>query len=207
MSDGVTKSLLRSRPTVQLNARQLLAEFRLIPNLVSLLRIALIAPIALLYGKQTPLVFGILLALLIVAYLSDYVDGYLARRLKQQSRLGLILDPLADKLWTAGMLILMAHYRAFPVWILCALVGRDVAIMALNVRCMRFTGSAMASDEVGRKYMVLLGLMIIGYTLSIDASIWLAYLLLIFAVITLYRYYRNYTRALAAFNLQTAPTA
>jgi hypothetical protein len=72
---------------------------------------------------------------------------------------------------------------------------------------MRFTGSAMASDEVGRKYMVLLGLMIIGYTLKIDASIWLAYLLLIFAVITLYRYYRNYTRALAVFNLQTAQTA
>ena len=174
-------------------------EWLLIPNIISFFRMVMIVPIAVLYPSGEPGNFRLMVALLLVAYLSDYADGFMARKLNQQSRLGLILDPLADKLWTAAMLILMAGFRDFPIWMLLVLVGRDVLIMSINLRCLRLTGSAMASDEVGRKYLVVLGLMIIGVTLRIGAAIWLAYPMVVLAAVTLYRYYRNYTRAVAAF--------
>jgi cardiolipin synthase len=66
-----------------------------LPNLLSLLRIFLVAPflIAVIYRY-----YGLALALFVVAGLSDYLDGYLARRLQQKSVLGTYLDPLGDKL-------------------------------------------------------------------------------------------------------------
>jgi len=126
--------------------------------------------------------------LLALAYLSDYLDGSVARWLKQQSHLGLILDPLADKLWTLVMVILLAHYRGLPVWIGVVIIGRDVLILSMNAWLVRRTGKVMPSDEFGRKYMVALGLMIILLTIDVPFAIWLAYAIVAFAPVTAVRY-------------------
>ena len=98
-----------------------------LPNAISLLRIALIAPILLLILDGQ---FGWALALFFVAGFSDGLDGYLAVRFDWQSRLGGLLDPAADKMLITGMFVTLAWIAEIPVWLAAVVILRDVVIVA-----------------------------------------------------------------------------
>jgi len=189
-----TGGITRDRGQAYLDRSRIIAELRLLPNLISIGRLLLIIPIALLYPLTSSAAYWTVLVLLVVSYLSDYADGYLARRLKQQSRLGLILDPVADKIWTLAMVFLLCRFRELPVWIMLVVVGRDAGILAINIRLLRHNRVVMPSDDVGRIYLVLLGLMIIGTTLRLPAMRILAYGIVLLAVVTMFRYFQRYRR-------------
>jgi len=98
-----------------------------LPNAISLLRIALILPILLLFANNE---FGWALGLFLIAGLSDGVDGYLAKRFDWNTRLGAFLDPAGDKLlvaWSFGTLAYLGH---IPVWLAVIVILRDVIIVA-----------------------------------------------------------------------------
>jgi len=97
-----------------------------LPNALSLLRIALVAPILLLILKGG---FGWALVLFFVAGFSDGIDGYLAKRFDWHSRLGALLDPLADKLLVAGTFVTLAYTQLIPVWLAVVVILRDVIIV------------------------------------------------------------------------------
>lgn len=97
-----------------------------LPNAVSLLRIALVAPILLLILNGS---FGWALALFFVAGFSDGIDGYLAKRFDWHTRLGALLDPVADKLLVAGTFITLAFTQHIPVWLAVVVMLRDVIIV------------------------------------------------------------------------------
>ena len=69
--------------------------------------------------------------LLAVAGASDWVDGYLARRLNQRSRLGVLLDPLADRLYIAATLVGLALREIVPWWLVGLLVARELFLLTL----------------------------------------------------------------------------
>ena len=97
-----------------------------LPNAISIARIALIAPILLLFVEGQ---YGWSLGLFIAAGLSDGIDGYLAKRFGWQTRLGGFLDPAGDKLlvaWTFGTLAWLGH---IPVWLAVIVILRDVVIV------------------------------------------------------------------------------
>ncbi len=98
-----------------------------LPNAISLLRIALIAPILLLILDGQ---FGWALALFFVAGFSDGLDGYLAVRFNWTTRLGGLLDPAADKLLITGMFITLAWIGQIPVWLAAVVILRDVVIVS-----------------------------------------------------------------------------
>jgi cardiolipin synthase len=98
-----------------------------IPNAISLLRIALVAPILMLIMRDS---FGWAMALFWLASFSDGVDGYLAKRFSWHSRLGALLDPIADKLLVAGTFITLAYAQQIPVWLAVIVILRDVVIVA-----------------------------------------------------------------------------
>lgn len=98
-----------------------------LPNAISLLRIALIAPILILILQGS---FGWALALFWLAGFSDGVDGYLAKRFEWHTRLGALLDPVADKLLVAGLFITLAYTQDIPVWLAAVVILRDVVIVA-----------------------------------------------------------------------------
>ena len=102
-------------------------SFSWLPNAISLLRIALIAPILLLILEGT---FGWALALFLLAGFSDGLDGYLAKRFEWHTRLGALLDPVADKLLVAGLFITLAYTQDIPVWLAAVVILRDVVIVA-----------------------------------------------------------------------------
>ena len=98
-----------------------------LPNAISMMRIALVAPILILILKGS---FGWALALFWLAGFSDGVDGYLAKRFKWHTRLGALLDPIADKLLVAGLFITLAYTGDIPVWLATTVILRDVIIVA-----------------------------------------------------------------------------
>ena len=98
-----------------------------LPNAISLMRIALIAPILILMLQGD---FGWALALFILAGFSDGLDGYLAVRFGWSTRLGGLLDPAADKLLITGMFITLAYTQQIPVWLAAVVILRDVVIAA-----------------------------------------------------------------------------
>lgn len=98
-----------------------------IPNIISVLRIGLVLPVvAALVHEQ----FTLALLLYTVAGVSDALDGYIAKRFHYTSRLGSILDPLADKLLLVSTYVVLAWLDLLPVWLVAAVVARDVLILA-----------------------------------------------------------------------------
>lgn len=98
-----------------------------LPNAISLLRIALVAPILILILQGS---FAWALALFWFAGFSDGVDGYLAKRFNWHSRLGALLDPVADKLLVAGTFVVLAYTQHIPLWLAAVVILRDVVIVA-----------------------------------------------------------------------------
>lgn len=108
-----------------------------IPNILTLLRMALIPVFAslLYYGYYEWALF-----IFFFAGISDGIDGFIARRFNQQSSLGRILDPIADKLLmtTAFVILTLPHIlpagnKHFPVpfWVTAAVIGRDILIVTV----------------------------------------------------------------------------
>jgi cardiolipin synthase (CMP-forming) len=98
---------------------------RHLPNLICLVRIALVWPIATALAAEEHFTA---LALFMVAGLSDGVDGYLAKRFNWTSDLGKVLDPLADKLLLVTVFVEGAWLGLIPWWLSAAVVARDVLI-------------------------------------------------------------------------------
>jgi cardiolipin synthase len=107
---------------------------RHIPNIISSIRILLVAPIAVALADRqlatTIVLFG-------VAALSDAADGFLAKRYGWQSDLGAVLDPAADKLLLATVFITLAYMKLVPLWLMAAAVARD-AVIVLGALLYRF---------------------------------------------------------------------
>jgi len=91
------------------------------------MRIALVAPILMLILRDD---FAWALALFALAGFSDGLDGYLAKRFDWHTRLGALLDPVADKLLVAGTFITLAYTQDIPVWLASVVILSDVIIVA-----------------------------------------------------------------------------
>lgn len=97
-----------------------------LPNLISVLRILLVGPVAWCLLTQR---YAEALLLFVVAGISDGIDGYLAKRFSWQSRLGSILDPLADKLLLVTTYLVLAWLEVLPMWLMAAVVARDIVVV------------------------------------------------------------------------------
>lgn len=97
-----------------------------LPNLISVLRILLVGPVAWCLLTQR---YAEALLLFVVAGISDGIDGYLAKRFSWQSRLGSILDPLADKLLLVTTYLALAWLEVLPMWLMAAVVARDIVVV------------------------------------------------------------------------------
>ncbi|MCP9438529.1 MAG: CDP-alcohol phosphatidyltransferase family protein [Nitrospira sp.] len=97
-----------------------------IPNSLTILRILLI-PVYI--GCMTYGEYGLALLALLLAGLTDAVDGLIARKWNQQTRLGMFLDPLADKLLLTSGFLSLASLHLIPSWLVILVVSRDVILL------------------------------------------------------------------------------
>lgn len=101
-----------------------------IPNLLSFLRLLLVPVFLVLVLAGEDLAA---LIVIIVSSASDYLDGVIARRFDQMTRLGRLLDPAADRLFILAAVIGLAVREVVPWWLVAVIVGRDVMLLLLGV--------------------------------------------------------------------------
>ena len=97
-----------------------------IPNILSVIRILMVLPTSWLLWQHR---YVEAFVLVVIAGASDGLDGYLARRFNWRSRLGEILDPLADKFLVAAMFIIFTLQGYVPLWVPLIVLGRDLVIL------------------------------------------------------------------------------
>ena len=108
-----------------------------IPNIISMVRLAGVPLFLWLVIGPEADVWA--LVVLMISGFTDWLDGYLARRLHQMSKLGEILDPVADRLYILAVVVCLALRDLVPWWLVVGLVARDVMI-ALLVPALRTRG-------------------------------------------------------------------
>jgi cardiolipin synthase (CMP-forming) len=102
------------------------ASFSRLPNLITLARIALV-PVLILLLKDQEYAAGLIV--FVIAGASDALDGYLAKRLNVQSRMGAILDPVADKLLLVSAYVMLTVLGHIPFWLMLVVTFRDLLIV------------------------------------------------------------------------------
>lgn len=100
-------------------------QLRMVPNLLSALRLALVPVFLMLLLNEKHLLAILVLAL---ASLTDYLDGVFARKFNQVTRLGQLLDPAADRLYIFSTLIALSLTGHIPVWLAIIVVSRDLML-------------------------------------------------------------------------------
>lgn len=103
---------------------------------ITLVRVAFIPVfMVLMYlsGGQSNLWMWLSLAVFIIASLTDYVDGHIARKYNQVSDFGKFLDPLADKLLTIAAMVLFCEWGKMPAWALMIVLTREFAVTGLRL--------------------------------------------------------------------------
>ena len=174
-----------------------IARIFLVPVLVSVLltnfegRLVLGLPVELVGAA----IFGI-------ASLTDWLDGYLARRRGQVTWVGQVLDPIADKLLISATLVSLVQLDLAPAWMIAVIIGREIAITGLrNVAYSR--GLTMPASPLGKLKMVsqviAILLLILGWErmplllLAGQAMLWVV---LTLALVSAFDYYRRFNRAM-----------
>jgi CDP-diacylglycerol---glycerol-3-phosphate 3-phosphatidyltransferase len=102
------------------------------PNTLTLFRIVsvpIIVVLLMIPNRWTALLSGLIFS---IAAVTDYFDGYLARRYGLVSNLGKVMDPVADKLMVSSALIMLSALGWMPAWITCIIVGRELAVTGLR---------------------------------------------------------------------------
>ena len=178
-----------------------------LPNTLTLSRIFLVPLLVVVLltkfeGRQVLGVDKDLVAAAIfgLASLTDWLDGYLARRRKQITALGQMMDPLADKLLTSAVFIALVQMEVAKAWMVAVIIGRELAITAL--RSIAYSrGVAIPASPLGKVKMIAEVVAILGMILGPERlgrlyvlgplALWVA---VITAVISAIDYYRKFVR-------------
>jgi CDP-diacylglycerol--glycerol-3-phosphate 3-phosphatidyltransferase len=119
-----------------------------LPTVITFSRILIILPF-ILVASSNPFLGAILFA---VASLTDLLDGYIARRSKQVTKLGILLDPIADKLLVISALIVLVDMELIPAWIAIIIIAREFIVTGLRV--VALTKDVVIPAEMGGKIKV-----------------------------------------------------
>lgn len=169
-----------------------------IPILLTWLRVALIPlVVGVFYLPDTwlaPSAKGLASTVIfIVAAITDWIDGYLARRWNETSAFGAFLDPVADKLMVAGALLVLVEFRGVSAVLAFIIIGREIAISALREWMAQIGASkSVAVSSLGKiktiAQMVAIPMLLYHGLLFgfIDTVLWGTILLWIAAVLTVW---------------------
>lgn len=133
-----------------------------IPNLLTILRIVLVAPIVWLLAEQR---YGQAMVIFAIAGVTDGLDGYLAKRNEWVTRLGSLLDPLADKLMLLSSYVVLGWTGVLPMWLVLLVLGRDVVIVggafAFHFLVGRFDADPMMISKLNTVAQIALVLLVV----------------------------------------------
>ncbi|MCK5165326.1 MAG: CDP-diacylglycerol--glycerol-3-phosphate 3-phosphatidyltransferase [Desulfobacula sp.] len=121
----------------------------LTPNFMTISRILAVPVIVVLLMVETKITTFCAAILFSVAAITDYLDGYLARTRGLVTKLGKLLDPIADKLLVSSTLVMLTSLGFLQAWIACVIIGRELAVTGL--RCVLIeNGQDVAASSLGK---------------------------------------------------------
>lgn len=139
-----------------------------VSNVLSLSRIILMIPAG--YFLATPSLYHREIAVLIIllAVVTDAIDGYVARTFNQISDIGKIIDPLADKVGVAIVVVMLTIYNDIPLWFAVGILARDVVIFLAGMYVKSKTGVILPSMMSGKVAVSFLALYLVLAILRYD---------------------------------------
>jgi CDP-diacylglycerol--glycerol-3-phosphate 3-phosphatidyltransferase len=169
-----------------------------LPNSLTLFRIFLVPFLVVVLLTKWSDWIG--LAIFLLAALTDFFDGYLARRLNKTTRLGALLDPIADKLLMSAAFISLVELGLARAWMVVIIIGREFAVSGLRSIAAQH-GVTIAASPLGKTKMVTqviaISLLIVAYELgefrfTSELALWLV---MLFALVSGVDYFVKFTRA------------
>lgn len=139
-----------------------------ISNFFSVLRVVFIIPIIFFLYQNNPFSNVMAIVFSLLACVTDYLDGFFARRLNQVSDLGKILDPLADKLAIDLICFVLVMLRGFPVWLFAIILGRDLFIVLGGLFIIGRRKIILQSNLIGKLTVNFLAVTVILYMANLD---------------------------------------
>jgi CDP-diacylglycerol--glycerol-3-phosphate 3-phosphatidyltransferase len=194
--------------------RSLWEDARNLPNLLTFLRIVMIPGVLVLLERATPVACFWAAVVYALAAITDMLDGWLARRRGLVSVLGKFLDPLADKLIVAAVLVWLVSMGRIAAWVVALLLAREITITALR-GVASSEGLIIAAGEGGKLktalQMVGIIALIVGYPYHLDFLVYdfgrvdfvrvgrmLVYLSLVFSLTSAAGYVQLFAQAIEA---------
>ena len=119
---------------------------------ITLVRVAFIPLYMMLMylsGGASGIYMWLALAVFIIASVTDYIDGYIARKYAQVTDFGKFLDPLADKLLTIAAMVMFCQWDVFPAWALMIVLTREFAVTGLRLVAVG-KGTVIAAGQSGK---------------------------------------------------------
>ncbi|HOC24062.1 MAG TPA: CDP-alcohol phosphatidyltransferase family protein [bacterium] len=166
-----------------------------LPNLLSFSRLLLLPLICYAITLEPAAGGWLALVLLALSFVTDFFDGYVARRRNQFSELGRILDPIMDKLNVAAIMLFLTAYRDLPCWYVAIVIGRDLAILVLSLWVIKTKRHVPQSNLIGKVALVVFLIVIVAYILDLKPYNYIAMAISVALVpITLIRYILVYAR-------------
>ncbi len=167
-------------------------RFWTLSNMVSLLRVVLILPAVWLIALGADRVweaFGVVAVMIV----SDWIDGWLARRWGEISQWGKILDPLADKVAVGAITIAMVVFKGLPVWLVVVVLLRDVVIFLAGMYLVKRYDVLLSSNFWGKVTTLVLSGLLLAYLWDADVlKPALIGLSVVFLVVSLISYGRQF---------------
>ncbi len=154
---------------------------RQLPHLLTFLRLAASPFLVELLLRSR---FRAALAVALLAGLTDWLDGFVARRMKVSGRAGVILDPLADKTLLLALFLTLGYIGFLPLWLIWLVIGRDVVIVmgALLLRMLRGVRRFLPSPlgKISTFFQIVLVLVVLIHaSFGNPVSLWLQDLALV----------------------------
>ena len=152
---------------------------------------------ALLTRSETGVLMGVVVFGL--AVLTDYLDGYFARRRNQVTKLGILLDPIADKLLTTAAFLSLVELGAAPAWMVMIILGREFAVTGLrNIAAGK--GIIIPASALGKGKMVIqviavfLLLLSRSFPILETPGLWVLWLAVVAALVSGVDYFQRFWR-------------
>ena len=167
-----------------------------IPNLISLIRLAMIPLILWSYTEDRA---GWAVALIVVSGVSDVADGYIARRFHQITELGKVLDPIADKLTQIAVAFILCYTFTAIIPLVVVLVVKELLMLLLGLRMMRRGAKPISAKWWGKVstssfYLGVVIVMLFSDQLGGVGVTVISILIFVLMLFSLFQYWREFQR-------------
>lgn len=166
-----------------------------LPNSVTLTRIFLVPVLVTLLLTRYSMEIAVLVFL--AASMTDFLDGYLARSRNEVTTLGILLDPVADKLLVSAAFISLVQLQIVPAWMVVVIVGREFAVTGLR-SIASSQGFTIQASELGKLKMgaqvaaITLLILSTQYPVFMTAGLIMVWTVVLFAILSAIQYFRTF---------------